>query len=98
MTFEECERRLGLLLRDQPQGTTAEFADYAIAFWTGNKLVYCFLREDGSGEIDEAFNPAAYLWEDLEPDFAAWVRAPHYHVRSAVIEWRTHQVPSSIGA
>ena len=94
MTFEECDRQLAILLRGQPPSVSAELAAYVIAFWNGQRVVYCFLREDGSGEIDEEFNPTAYLWEDQEPDFTAWLGAPRFGVRPELMRWPRRDAPS----
>jgi len=52
------------LLRDQPRGTAADLIDFAVAYWNGRQVVYCFLRDDDSGHVEKEFDMAEYVWEE----------------------------------
>ena len=74
------------LLRDQPRGRSAELTDFAIAYWNGHQVVYCFLRDDDSRHIEEEFDMAEYVWEEWSPAFAAWLSTPVFSARPQVLE------------
>ncbi|MFK4448372.1 hypothetical protein ABH944_008430 [Caballeronia udeis] len=56
--FEAFSTRLGMLLRDLPCGMVADLGDFALAYWNGHEVVYAFLRDDGTDQINEEFDPA----------------------------------------
>ncbi|SAL84897.1 hypothetical protein AWB68_07484 [Caballeronia choica] len=67
LSFEDFYAQLGMILRDVPRGTAVYLGNFAAAYWDGHRPVFAFLDEDG--RLDEQFDPADYLWEDLTPDF-----------------------------
>jgi hypothetical protein len=76
-----------MLLRDQPRGMTADLSDFAVAFWNGHQVVYGFLRDDGSGLLDEEFDLADYVWEEWALTLTAWCSMPTFTARAEVLDW-----------
>jgi len=95
--LEAFESRLGMLLRDLPPGAAAELSDFAAAYWNGHELVYCFLRDDGSGQIDEEFDVADYDWSEWESEFSAWCKNPVFSARPEVLDWLKDAPPFDAG-
>jgi hypothetical protein len=87
LSLEAFQCQLGMLLRDLPPGTAAELSDFAAAYWNGHEVIYCFLRDDGSGQIDEEFDVTDYVWEEWAGMFSAWCKAPAFSARAAVLTW-----------
>lgn len=87
LSLETFQSQLGMLLRDLPPGSAAELSDFATAYWNGHEVVYCFLREDGSGQIDEEFDVADYVWREWAPEFSAWCEKPVLSARLEVLDW-----------
>ncbi|CAE6795426.1 hypothetical protein R70006_05050 [Paraburkholderia domus] len=96
-TLETFNAQLGMLLRDQPSGIAAELTDFAVAYWNGHDVVYAFLRDDGSGRIDEEFDPADFQWEDLVAAFAAWLTSQRFSERAEVKDWLRDAPPFDAG-
>ena len=87
LSLETFQSQVGMLLRDLPPGTFAELSDFATAYWNGHELVYCFLHDDGSGQIDEEFDIADYVWNEWAPEFSAWCKKPVFSTRPEVLDW-----------
>jgi hypothetical protein len=85
MKIEDFKSHLSMLLRDQPIGTTADLADFAVAWWNGHNVIYAFLRDVESGRIEEEFDLDDYGWKQWEPDFAAWVETPKFSAQDEVL-------------
>jgi hypothetical protein len=81
------------ILRDVRQRTIADLTDFAVAYWDGRKLRYAFLRDDGSGTLDEEFNLEDYEWEGWQNDFNAWIAHPKFAVRPEVTQWLNELPP-----
>jgi hypothetical protein len=98
MKQTDFEQHLSMLLRDMPRATTADLADFAVAYWNGHQVTCCFLSEDDSGRIDEEFELDHYVWEDWKDAFAAWVEDPKFTVgREAVEDWLKDAPPFDAG-
>lgn len=52
-----------MLLRDLPRATSADITDFAIAYVNGGQPCFAFLREDGSGLVDEGFDLTENEWD-----------------------------------
>lgn len=87
LSLEAFESHLAMLLRDQPRGITADLSDFALAYWNGHHVVYCFLRDDGSGRIEEEFELADYVWEEWAHAFSASCATPAFSARTEVLDW-----------
>jgi hypothetical protein len=74
------------LLLDKPVGTTANITDFAVAFWNGKRLVGVYLRDDGSGILDEDYE-FEFAWDNWKTELVAWMQAPRFSERAEVIEW-----------
>lgn len=97
MKLENFKSQLSMLLRDLPVGTTADISDFAVAFWGGRELTFAFLRDDGSGRIDEEFDLDDYQWSEWEAEFSAWAEAPKFSERREVLEWIKDAPPFEAG-
>lgn len=93
LAVEQFKGQLAMLLRDLPRATTAELTDFAVAWWDGHQVVYAFLRDDGSGAIDEEFDLDDYQWQEWETDLARWVAQPKFGERAEVREWLNESPP-----
>jgi hypothetical protein len=71
-------------------------SNFAVVYWNGHQVVYCFLREDG-GEIDEEFDLDGYVWEVWQEQFSAWAADPVFSVRPEVREWLKDAPPHEAG-
>jgi hypothetical protein len=98
LSLKSFESHLAMLLRDQPRGMTAELSDFAVAYWNGHEVVYCFLRDDGCGRIEEEFQLADYVWEEWMVAFTAWCANPTFTNRAEVLDWIKDSPPlDSVG-
>lgn len=97
LSLESFQSHLAMLLRDQPPGSVAELSDFAAAYWNGHEVVYCFLRDDGSGQIDEEFDIADYVWQEWASSFSAWCETPIFSIRPDVAEWLRDTPPYDMG-
>jgi hypothetical protein len=97
LTIDQFRSQLSMLLRDLPRGTTAEVAEWAIAWWDGRQLAFAFLRDDGSGAIEEEFDLDDYVWPQWQQEFAKWVAEPRFSVRAELIEWLKDSPPYEAG-
>jgi hypothetical protein len=86
LTVDQFRTQLGAMLREVPYGTSADLTDYAVAFWDGSKVVYAFLSEDGSGQIDDEFELGDYEWDHWHDDFVRWISEPLFSVRPELRE------------
>ncbi|MGN5479899.1 hypothetical protein ACTMU2_32810 [Cupriavidus basilensis] len=69
-----------MLLRDMPAGTTADFADVAVAYGDGHARVGLYGLRDG-GRIDEEFEFDENAWENWRDELGAWPAAPRFSER-----------------
>jgi hypothetical protein len=97
LTRARFKTQLRMLLRDLPRATSADLADFAIAYWDGEQVVFAFLSEEHPGEIDEEFDLDDYVWEDWRNQFAAWVAKPVFSVRPEVKQWLNEAPPRDAG-
>ncbi|WP_254700186.1 hypothetical protein [Trinickia violacea] len=97
MTPLDFQSNLAMLLRDLPRGMTADLDDGVVAYWDGHKLVFAFLRDNGSGLIEEEFDLADFLWSEWAASCAAWLAAPHFSVRDEVSLWLKDAPPHDAG-
>ena len=89
MTPANFHEKLTAVLRDVARGTTADLADKMVAFWNGERVVYCFLRDNGSPkEFD-----LGCIWNERKHQFEAWMEQPVFSVRSHVNDWHEAQPP-----
>jgi hypothetical protein len=98
MHFPEFDAELGMLLRDQIPGISAEITDFAVAYWDGDRVVYCFLRDDGNGKLDEEFDPNRYVWAEWHDEFVAWLADPRYSARAELLGCMNDAPPFEAGA
>ena len=77
--FKPFKATLAMLLRDMPAGTTADFADVAVAYWDGTRVSGFYLRD--GGRIDEEFEFDENAWENWRDELDAWLAAPHFSER-----------------
>lgn len=96
MKQKDFEQHVSMLLRDLPQGTTADLSDFAVAWWNGHDVTFAFLREDGD-EIDAEFDLNDFVWNEWEPTFATWAAAPKFSVRDEVLDWMKDAPPFEAG-
>ncbi|MDR5839336.1 hypothetical protein [Caballeronia sp. LZ034LL] len=97
MNSADFVTNLGMLLRDQPRGVTAELDDKIVAYWDGDQVQFAFLREDDSGLLDEGFDLDDYVWDDWAPAFTAWLERPRFKARSDLLEWLADAPPVDSG-
>jgi hypothetical protein len=86
MTSDQFTKQLSMMLRDLPRGTTADISDFAVAYWDGNRVTFCFLNDD-SGEVDEEFELGDYEWSEWKAVFECWMREPKFSKRDTVLSW-----------
>jgi hypothetical protein len=98
MSFPEFDARLAVLLRDHIPGISAELTDFAAAYWDGDRVVYCFLRDDGNGKLDEEFDPNRYVWAEWHDEFVAWLADPRYSARAELLGCMNDAPPFEAGA
>jgi hypothetical protein len=98
MPFPEFDAQLAKLLRDHIPGISAELTDFAVAYWDGHRVVYCFLRDDGNGKLDEEFDPTRYVWAEWHDEFIAWLADPRYSAPPELIGWMNDAPPFDAGA
>ncbi|WP_258234655.1 hypothetical protein [Cupriavidus pinatubonensis] len=77
--FKELKATLAMLLRDMPAGTTADFADVAVAYWDGMRVSGFYLRD--RGRLDEEFDFDENAWENWRDELSAWLAAPRFSER-----------------
>jgi hypothetical protein len=85
MPFPEFDARLAVLLRGRNPGISAELTDFSVAYWDGQRVVYCFLSDDGDGKLDEEFDPNRYVWAEWHDEFIAWLAGPRYSARAELL-------------
>jgi hypothetical protein len=83
--------QLGMLLRDQPLGVTAELDDLCVAWWNGNDVVFAHLRADDTGRVEEEFDLDDCEWRERREAFEVWLKEPTYGSRAEVREWVSRQ-------
>lgn len=98
MTQDEFVSQLSMMLRDVPSGTTADLNDCMVVYWNGYAVVFGFLCERGSGEVDEEFDLNDYQWEEWRADFEKWVATPVFSVRPEVLQWLKDAPPNEASA
>ena len=86
MTRKEFENRLAMILQDVAFGTTADLTDRAVAWWNGQRVVYAYLRDDGSGRIEAEF-PLDAHWSEWREWLSEWIVEPTFSVRPELQEW-----------
>jgi hypothetical protein len=64
----------------------------------GHRVVYCFLRDDGNGKLDEEFDPTHYVWAEWHDEFVAWLADPRFSARAELIGWMNDAPPFDAGA
>ncbi len=77
--FHAFKATLAMLLRDMPAGTTADFADVAVAYWDGTRVAGFYLRD--GGHLDEDFEFDENAWENWRDELGAWLDAPRFSER-----------------
>lgn len=97
MTFEGFKNHLAMLLRDAPPCTSADITDFAVAYWDGRQLVSIFLRDDGSGRLDEEFDLTEHEFEQWRDELEAWAKAPIFSVRPDLNNWIGESPPFEAG-
>jgi len=95
-TFEAFEAHLAMLLRDLPPGTTADLSDLLLAYWDGHGVVGLYLRDDGSGRLDEEYDLDEALWCQWHADFVDWLRNPRFTQRPELQEWLKDAPPRDL--
>ncbi|MGF6724680.1 hypothetical protein P3T43_004049 [Paraburkholderia sp. GAS41] len=80
MTREQFENNLAMILQDIALGTTADLANRAVAYWNGQRVVYAYLRDDGSGAIADEFC-LAENWSEWREWLDEWMVEPLFTVR-----------------
>ncbi|WP_175946672.1 hypothetical protein [Caballeronia sp. BCC1704] len=96
-SFESFMQHLGMLLRDQPKGTTADLLDQVCAYWTGWAIQGIYLREDGSGRLDDDFELDEGAWREWQADLLAWQAHPRFTYREELCEWLKELPPRESG-
>jgi len=97
MTFTDFRNQLAMLLRDMPRGTSADITDFAVAYWDGRQVVYAFLRDDGSGLVDEEFDLTEQEFDQWKDELEAWAATPKFSVRPEIAEWLMESPPFEAG-
>ena len=92
-TFKAFKEQLSMLLRDLPPGTTADLLDQVCAYWNGHAIQGLFLREDGSGALDEDFELDENAWENWRDELLAWQASPRFTRRAELSEWLKETPP-----
>ncbi len=77
--FKAFKATLEMLLRDMPAGTTADFADVAVAYWDGTRIAGFYLRD--GGHLDEDFEFDENAWENWRDELGEWLAAPRFSER-----------------
>lgn len=98
MTQDEFVSQLAKLLRYLPRATSADLTDDVVAYWDGHAVVFAFLGDCASGEIDEEFDLDNYAWEEWRPAFERWCREPVFSVRPQLRERLNDAPPHEAGA
>lgn len=87
MKQTDFEQHVSMLLRDLPNGTTANLDHGIVAYWNGHEVVYAFVAEDGSGLVVEEFDLNDFPWSEFDAQFSRWSASPRFSVRTEVREW-----------
>jgi hypothetical protein len=83
MTFQEFKSQLAMLLCDQPRGTTADLAGFAVAYWDGRDVAGVYLRNNG--RLDEEYDLDVSAFERWHDAFVAWLVNPRCTVRADLV-------------
>ncbi|MDR6495174.1 hypothetical protein J2797_005090 [Paraburkholderia terricola] len=86
LSVDQFESNLAMLLRDEPADTIAVLTECMASYWSGEKLVFVFLRDYGPVSLGEEFDLRDFLWEPWEALFAGWLAAPRFRRNAEVIE------------
>jgi hypothetical protein len=88
---------VGMLLRDEPRGTAARFADYMVAWWDGRRVVFAWLREDNPALIEEEFDPSDLQWDEWADAFLRWRTGPVFERFDEIEQWIRESPPHEAG-
>ncbi|WP_168793624.1 hypothetical protein [Paraburkholderia aromaticivorans] len=93
LTIDQFKTQLAEFLRDLMPCTSADLTDNAIAYWDGQRVVYCYLDDD-TDLIDYEFDLDNGLWKDWEEYLSEWTAEPKFSVRPELRD-RLNQFPTS---
>jgi hypothetical protein len=93
MTPDAINEQFGMLLRDQPPGTTADITDYYVAFWDGQAVVGVILLADEYELFGDEFYFDDYFCQYHGAEISAWFAQPRYTRRAEVLDWITDAPP-----
>jgi len=79
-TYEQFKTNLAIALRDHIPGIAAGLTDSAVAYWNGHKVIYVYLRHDGSGRLDNEFELDERLFDQWYTELHSWLTDPHFKV------------------
>lgn len=97
MTFARFEEQLGVMLKEQPQGTAADLTEWAAAYWDGCQVVGIARRHDGSKRLDEEFDLNEHWYLEHEGEALQWLVDPIYTRPPELIEWLGDSPPCESG-
>jgi len=93
---EKIRRHIGMLLRDQPPGTTADLSDYTVAYFDGHHVMGLYLSADAPG-FDEEFELTDEFLDQIPEVVAAWLNQPTYTLRPELMELLKDAPPYDAG-
>ncbi|MCO4880996.1 hypothetical protein VOI32_32990 [Paraburkholderia caribensis] len=97
MMRQRFEQQLATLLRSRPVGTTADLSDCIVAYWNGHQIIYAFLCDNQSCQVDEEFDLDDYVWDEWRPVLEEWPVAPTFTLREEVKRWLADAPPFEAG-
>jgi hypothetical protein len=87
ISLKDFDSNLGMMLRDECPGTTADLTDLVVAYLSGRVIVYAYLRDDGAGLVEEEFDPEDLVWDEWREQFSVWLGMPRFTYRQEVAGW-----------
>jgi len=90
---DKIRRHIGMLLRDQPEGTTADLLDYTVAYFDGHRVLGLYLSADVPGQFDEDFELTDEFLDQIPEAVEEWLEHPRYTFRPELVEWLKDSPP-----
>lgn len=96
-SYKSFMAQLRMLLRDLPQGTSADLTDHSVAYWNGNRIVGLYLCADKPGGLDEEFEVDEYFCDQIAENIADWTTRPVFSFRPELLDWLKESPPHEAG-
>ncbi|TDN58992.1 hypothetical protein [Paraburkholderia sp. BL10I2N1] len=92
--FEQTVSDLRMLLRGQPQWTTADVTEFAVVYLAVDELRGAFLAVDEPDGLDEPFAVDAWFIGQVGENLQEWFAHPHFTHRPALRTWTFDPPPA----